>query len=339
MQVRYWMAAGGLAACLATAPAMAADPGLYLGAGGGINWLQDMDFDPGPKIDQDLGWAAIGSLGYRFQSGLRTELEGGYRDNNGEFNGTGFDTDTTAWSGMANLLYDFDFGSPIRPYLGVGLGAAHVRVDSGVTADDAQWAFAYQGIVGVSYAVTDRLDFFVDGRYLRTAGLDIDQTGAVGGSLDGEYSTFTGLAGLRYVFWSPTPQVAAAEPAPPAPAPAPAPAEVPKSYMVFFDWDKSDLTPEARDIIRQAAENARSGGFSRIHVTGHTDTSGSASYNVGLSERRAQAVAAELAANGVPQADIAVDWKGETEPLVPTGDGVREPQNRRAVIELQQAGT
>ncbi|HET6224341.1 MAG TPA: OmpA family protein, partial [Dongiaceae bacterium] len=67
--------------------------------------------------------------------------------------------------------------------------------------------------------------------------------------------------------------------------------------------------------------------------------SGSASYNVGLSERRAQAVAAELAANGVPQADIAVDWKGETEPLVPTGDGVREPQNRRAVIELQQAGT
>lgn len=336
MQARYWMAAGGLAACLATAPAMAADPdpGLYLGLGGGVNWSQDMDFDPGPKIDQDVGWAALGSLGYRFQSGLRTELEGGYRQNDGEFNGTGINTDTSAWTGMANALYDFDFGSPFRPYVGVGLGAADVRVDSGVTSADSEWAFAYQGIVGVSYAITNRLDVFADGRYLRTAGLDLNQGAA--GSLDGEYSTFTGLVGLRYVFWSPTPQVA--EAAPP-PAPAPAPAEVPKSYMVFFDWDKSDLTPEARDIIRQAAENARTGGFSRIHVTGHTDTSGSASYNVGLSERRAQAVAAELAANGVPQADIAVDWKGETEPLVPTGDGVREPQNRRAVIELQQAGT
>jgi OOP family OmpA-OmpF porin len=337
MQVRYWMVAGGLAACLATAPAMAADPGLYLGAGGGINWLQDMDFDPGPKIDQDLGWAALGTLGYRFQSGLRTELEGGYRHNNGEFNGTGFDTDTSAWSGMANVLYDFDFGSPLRPYVGVGVGAANVRVDSGVTADDSQWAFAYQGIVGVSYAVTDRLDFFVDGRYFGTAGLDLDQVGAVGGSLDDEYGAIMGMAGLRYVFWSPTPAPVAE--APPAPAPAPAPVEVPKSYMVFFDWDKYDITPEARDIIRQAAANASTGGFSRIHVTGHTDTSGSAEYNMGLSERRARAVAAELVANGVPESQIGIDWKGETDPLVPTGDGVREPQNRRAVIELQQAGT
>jgi outer membrane protein OmpA-like peptidoglycan-associated protein len=332
-------AIGGLVACLSASPATAVDPGLYLGLGGGVNWLQDMDYDPGPAIDQDLGWAAIGSVGYRFDWGLRTELEAGYRDNDGEFNGTGFDTETTAWTGMANLLYDFGRDWPIRPYIGVGAGAANVNVDSNVTASNSEWAFAYQGIVGVSWAVTDRLDIFIDGRYLRTAGLDVDQAGLVGGDLDDEYETINGMVGLRYVFWSTATPVVEAAPEPaPAPAPVPEPAP-PQNYIVFFDWDRHDLTPEAQEIIRQAAENARTGGYSRIQVTGHTDTSGSADYNLGLSQRRAQAVADMLIANGVPAEEIEVDWRGETEPLVPTGDGVREPQNRRATIDLQQAGS
>src|SRR5262249_40396964 len=71
---------------------------------------------------------------------------------------------------------------------------------------------------------------------------------------------------------------------------------LPKSYQVFFDFDKSDLTPDARALIRAAADNAMKGGSVKISLTGHTDTSGSKSYNLGLSQRRADAVKNEMMA-------------------------------------------
>ena len=109
----------------------------------------------------------------------------------------------------------------------------------------------------------------------------------------------------------------------------------PESYMVFFDFDKSNVTPEAAGIIAAAAENAKTAGNTVISVTGHTDTVGSQTYNMKLSLRRADAVKAELERNGIPSSQVAVYGKGKADLLVPTGDGVREPQNRRAVIILE----
>ena len=54
-----------------------------------------------------------------------------------------------------------------------------------------------------------------------------------------------------------------------------------------------------------------------------------------LSQRRAQSVMSELVRLGIPAGNIVISWKGETEPLVPTPDGVREPQNRRVEIILK----
>ncbi|HLG88295.1 MAG TPA: acyloxyacyl hydrolase [Alphaproteobacteria bacterium] len=118
-----------------------------------------------------------------------------------------------------------------------------------------------------------------------------------------------------------------------APPPAPAP-EAPKSYLVFFDFDKSDLTAEAQKIVRSAADNATKANTTKIEVTGHTDTSGSDAYNMRLSKRRAVSVEEELVKDGVSRQEIAIFAKGKREPLVPTGDGVREPQNRRVQIVL-----
>ena len=73
----------------------------------------------------------------------------------------------------------------------------------------------------------------------------------------------------------------------------------------------------------------------RIEVNGYTDTSGTPRYNQGLSLRRARTVAAELVRDGVPQSAINVQGLGETNPLVPTADGVREPQNRRVEIIIR----
>jgi outer membrane protein OmpA-like peptidoglycan-associated protein len=115
-------------------------------------------------------------------------------------------------------------------------------------------------------------------------------------------------------------------------APAPAPA---RSYLVFFDWDKYNLTDRARAIIKEAAVNSTKVQYTKIQVNGYTDTSGSPKYNMGLSIRRAEAVAAELVKDGVPKTAIAIQGFGQTHLLVPTADGVREPQNRRVEIIIQ----
>jgi OmpA-OmpF porin, OOP family len=122
---------------------------------------------------------------------------------------------------------------------------------------------------------------------------------------------------------------------PPAPAAAPAPAVQPaRSYLVFFDWDRATLTERARQIIREAADASTHVQVTRIDVNGYTDTSGRPQYNRELSIRRARAVKAELIRDGVPANAITTQGFGDTNLLVPTGPGVREPQNRRVEIIL-----
>ena len=130
------------------------------------------------------------------------------------------------------------------------------------------------------------------------------------------------------------PQPVAPMAAPKAPAPAPAAQVEAAKFLVFFDWDKATLTPEARRIIASAADEYKRTGSTRIVATGHTDLSGSAQYNLRLSERRAEAVKAELVRLGVPATVITTIGKGEEDPLVPTKDGVREAQNRRVEIVI-----
>ncbi|MDB5397842.1 MAG: TonB-dependent receptor [Rhodospirillales bacterium] len=117
----------------------------------------------------------------------------------------------------------------------------------------------------------------------------------------------------------------------PPPVIAPAPS-VPKSYLVFFDFNKSDLTSQAEAIVDQAAKNAGPAKVTQLTVTGHTDTVGSDAYNMRLSRRRAESVAAQLEKDGISSSEIELVAKGKRDLLVPTGDGVREPQNRRVQI-------
>ena len=112
---------------------------------------------------------------------------------------------------------------------------------------------------------------------------------------------------------------------------APAPAAA-KSYLVFFDFNKSDLTPQALSIVNDAAKNAGPAKVTKLEVTGHTDTVGSDAYNMRLSRRRAESVAAQLEKDGIPASEIEIIAKGKRDLLVPTADGVKEPQNRRVQI-------
>jgi outer membrane protein OmpA-like peptidoglycan-associated protein len=95
------------------------------------------------------------------------------------------------------------------------------------------------------------------------------------------------------------------------------------------------LTTDAQAVIQAGAQYATDGHSNHVVVVGYTDTSGSVAYNMRLSERRAKATADQLVADGVPQATLDVSWKGKSDPAVATGDGVKEPLNRRATIDVQ----
>lgn len=112
-------------------------------------------------------------------------------------------------------------------------------------------------------------------------------------------------------------------------APAP-PSE--ERVMIFFAWDRPVIDGDAAarlDAVAAAFARSPSG---RLEVSGHADRSGPSAANVQSGRRRAEAVAAYLAARGVPGAAMSLVSHGETKPLIPTQDGVREPQNRRVDI-------
>jgi outer membrane protein OmpA-like peptidoglycan-associated protein len=106
-----------------------------------------------------------------------------------------------------------------------------------------------------------------------------------------------------------------------------------QTFIVFFGFDQTVLTPEALEVVTQAVAEARRTGMVRVEIVGHTDTVGSAGYNQALSERRAASVEAEMLRQD-PGLQVSTEGRSFDEPLVPTGPGVREPQNRRAVIDL-----
>ena len=123
------------------------------------------------------------------------------------------------------------------------------------------------------------------------------------------------------------PPVAAAPPPPPAPA-----APAPHQFVVYFEFDRSNLTPEGAKVVSDAAAYFKQTGSARVAITGYTDLAGTQRYNLGLSKRRADTVRGALVQNGVPDGAIAEAWRGKENPAVPTPDGVREPRNRRVEI-------
>jgi iron complex outermembrane receptor protein len=185
---------------------------------------------------------------------------------------------------------------------------------------------------------TNALNYPVDVGFFMTNALDT--THVVGGFPIYSQLGFTSLVyneprmfgfSLKYSFGGPSEPDAEPAAYTPPPAVALAPS-VPNSYLVFFDFNKSDLTPQAVTIVDQAAKNAGPAKVTQLTVTGHTDTVGSDAYNMRLSRRRAESVAAQLEKDGIPAGEIAIVAKGKRDLLVPTADGVKEPQNRRVQI-------
>jgi len=314
-------------------------------------------------------YAGVAAVGYGFGNGFRVELGGDFIRNN--FSKTDFTAfyqedgfsdggeigPAKAYGGeekygpMINGYYDFSVGLPVYPYIGAGVGYQWVKLNRDYTnqyftieqynrVGGTEGSFAYDVIAGLSYPLPTlpQLSLTAEYRFMQLVqSRNYKFVFATGDTVEpglskfkmGQESYHMFLLGLRYQLFAPPPMA----PATPAPMASPAPAAA-KTYLVFFDWDKYSLTPRATQIIAEAASDSKTNSFTTINVSGYTDTSGTPTYNQGLSERRAKAVAAKLVVDGVPASEISIHAYGETHLLVPTGPGVREPQNRRVEIVL-----
>jgi OmpA-OmpF porin, OOP family len=318
-----------------------------------------------------VGWGFGNGLRAEIEGNYRNNSIGGFTGTatpSGTALGGG--TKQQTFGAMGNVLYDFNGVSPwVVPYIGAGVGwvgiaekyhafnqgaltagalapgSAAVGVGGlGIAGQETKGSLAYQAILGAAFPLTQILPglaLTTEYRFLGTAGSNRSYSGtATVTTLAGATASAPSvlklgnaynhaiLVGLRYNFGVAPP------PPPPAPVAVPAPAPT-RSYLVFFDWDKYNLTDRARQIIAEAAANSTKVQYTRIEVNGYTDTSGTPKYNLGLSIRRANAVKAELIKDGVPANAITAQGFGDTHLLVPTGPGVREPQNRRVEIIIR----
>jgi outer membrane protein OmpA-like peptidoglycan-associated protein len=329
-----------LAGLLAGASGAAyATEGWYGRVDAGYSFDGTQEFDILGDADFENDWVEGLGLGYAFSGGLRLEGEISHRFNALDTS-VATDGDTHAWAAMLNGYYDFNADGAISPYVGLGVGAARVNGNGSVgplAYDDQDTAFAYQGAVGVAFAVSDQLSLDVGYRYFTAPELSF--TSNVG-DFESGYEHHAALVGLRWQFAGaapppPPPPPPVVEAPPPPPPPPPAPVACPTAeFVVYFEWDRSNLNQTALDTIDAALAQARACNLSAVTVVGHTDTSGSADYNAGLSERRASVVRDAIVARGLPAAAITTQARGETDLARATRDGVREPLNRRAAVTI-----
>jgi len=330
----------------------------------------DSGFNVGARLGYQWGpWRIEEEYNYR-NNGLSGLTHGNVFGSFTQGGGRTFDGERFSHAIMTNVIYDFTIGWPVSPHIGVGVGAVDIidsvslnattinalpgvvlpppvgqtvfptpQTFSGSFLHGNSWQFGYQAIAGLRYDFSPSVSFDLDYRYLATTDPTFNNTARFpfpngnrgtnccgGGTYHTGYNTQNLVASVTMKFGGPPP----APPPPLPPAPPPPPAQ--KVYLVFFDWDKYNITSEGQQIIQLAAQQYRAGGSVRLQVTGYTDLSGSAGYNQRLSERRANAVANALATLGVARTDMAVVGRGMNDPRVPTAPGVREPQNRRVEI-------
>ncbi|MGA7714099.1 MAG: OmpA family protein [Rhizomicrobium sp.] len=360
MKIRS-IALAGAAVLALSVPAAASDAtGWYVGLGIGWDTMSKYSevFTPntGPapvvtfKVKPDGTALFIGSFGYRFDSHFRIEDEIGY-DSHTTSGGTlisggpaqlvvgggtyangaavPFKGHSTVESDFVNLVYDIPVSHKWDVSIGAGVGMASVGIKTFDTLNNlyisgAKVGIAYQGIVGVNYSVSDYTDISLDYRYRVFSDDNSYYTPCPGYTAKVKDLNEQALMLSVRFFMSP----------PPPPPPPPRPPPPVKTYIVFFDFDKSNLTEKAQEVVAEAVKTAKANGFVKVLVVGHTDTVGSDKYNQALSVRRAQAVKDEMVREGLGGDGISIEGKSFHDPLVPTGPGVREPQNRRAVIDL-----
>jgi outer membrane protein OmpA-like peptidoglycan-associated protein len=332
---KLWLATAATAALVVGASVANAGPerhGWYIGLEGGWGSVDNTSLLNSGYVDLSFenGGAYFATLGHAFAGDWRLELEGGWRENDlDEFNGfTATGGELIEYSAMLNFRQDVHLSSHWLLDFGVGGGWDNVRFKDSFGDKDGTTAFAVQGLIGMTYRLSHHWDLSATYRYLWADDPSLSLGGAPFDTMEITKHALT--IGLRFGYDDPPPP-----PPPPAAEPPPPPPPAPKQFIIYFGFNKCNITAEADAVLSEAAASAKSSGSASVRIVAHADSSGSASYNQKLSECRADAAKANLVGKGVAEGSISTSGKGESELLVQTGDGVKEPQNRRATVDLQ----
>lgn len=107
------------------------------------------------------------------------------------------------------------------------------------------------------------------------------------------------------------------------------------SYIVFFEWNRATLNKSGAKQVDEVVESLAGETGYEVVLNGHTDTTGLEKFNLTLSKKRAESVASRLIQGGIDADVIKIFAFGESDPKVPTADGVDEPRNRRVEIFIE----
>jgi OOP family OmpA-OmpF porin len=107
-----------------------------------------------------------------------------------------------------------------------------------------------------------------------------------------------------------------------------------EGYLVYFEWDSTAVTPAGQAALQESIRAAEANAEASVSLIGHADRSGAVGYNQGLSERRALVIIQSMTDSGIARWRINWNAVGESQPLVPTADGVREQGNRVVEVDL-----
>ncbi|MEZ5573975.1 MAG: OmpA family protein [Halioglobus sp.] len=344
---RKTLLAALLAPTLMAGAAQAVEPGFYLGASGGQTYVDmdanDFGFNGNRdfKIDTDeTGWKAY--LGYNFLPWLG--VEAGYVDFGSfsqNFNNGSVDLDLDGWEGF--LVGTLPIG-PVDLFAKAGAIDLKSELDTKNfgTNQETDTKFAYG--IGAAYNI---------GHW----GLRVEAEGYDDNEVDDFYFV---SAGVTYHFFSDKPAPVAAAPVAAAPAACPdgdndgvcdAADQCPNtpsgsrvdsigcncdfSLALEFAFDSATLSPADMaklDEVVTALKNDNNGSIGGV-INGHTDSVGSESYNLGLSKRRAEAVASYLQSQGVNVAGrFTVNGYGESQPVASNDTAEGRAQNRRVEV-------
>ena len=326
--LRHLATIGVLATLVAVAP-RGATADEYQG-----RWFGGVDLgvmQPLNALDRyvQTGWSLAPFIGYKFfddkdlqlNLGLMGELQligGGASACKGCVRGLG-DEDTYALSYLAGPRVSLPIG-PTEIYADfLGGGMTGLAGDSAIT--DTSGGFQTGG--GINYNINDNIGLGLFANWTR------------------QYQRVHGVGDVRFVTTGIELMVQQSPPAPPPPPaaapPPPPPAAAPMKKKIVlrgvnFDFDKSNIRPDAVPILEQACKTLKEEPSIDVSCQGHTDSVGTEAYNQGLSERRANSVRNWLIKCGIPASRLTSKGFGEANPVASNDTAEGRAQNRRTEL-------
>jgi len=176
-----------------------AEESFYVSGGLGMAYAADADIDVAgaTEVESDLGYMVRGAIGHQFEGGFRLETEASLRSNGiDKINGVDATGDVDIQAVMVNAIFDIDTQSNMKPYIGLGGGAAAVTYDGvNVATDTGDTAHAWQLMLGLGFEMDPNTTLSVGYRYFDVGEVEIGNF-----NMDVDHASHDFEVGMRFNF-------------------------------------------------------------------------------------------------------------------------------------------